>query len=57
MLFRSVPRGLGAWGDLAVTLRNGTRLELRAIPRFREIEAYINDKMALKTQKANSATN
>jgi len=47
-----VPRGLGAWGDLVVTLRNGTRLELRAIPRFREIEDYITEKMMAKTQKA-----
>ena len=52
-----VPRGLGAWGDLAITLRNDTRLELRAIPRFRDIEAYITEKMAAKTQKVDSATN
>ncbi len=52
-----VPRGFGAWGDLVITLRNGTRLELRALPRFREIEAYITEKMKAKTQKADSATN
>ncbi|MGK7919111.1 MAG: PH domain-containing protein [Trichodesmium sp.] len=52
-----VPRGLGAWGDLVVTLRNGTRLELRAIPRFREIEDYITEKMMAKNQKANSSKN
>lgn len=52
-----VPRGLGAWGDLVVTLRNGTRLELRAIPRFREIESYITEKMNAKAQKTNSSTN
>ncbi len=43
-----VPRGLGAWGDMVLTLRDGSRLELRAVPRFREIYEYINDKVALK---------
>ena len=47
-----MPRGFGAWGDLVVTLRNGNRLELRALPRFREIENYINEKMAAKTKQA-----
>ncbi len=46
-----VPRGLGAWGDIVVTLRDGSRLELRAIPRFREIYDYIAEKVADKTGK------
>lgn len=52
-----VARGLGAWGDLVITLRNGTRLELKAVPRFREIDAYINEKMPTKTQSQSSAAN
>jgi Bacterial PH domain len=40
----SVSRGLGIWGDMVVTLKDGSRLELRAMPRFREIERYILDK-------------
>lgn len=47
-----MPRGFGLWGDLVLTLRNGNRLELRALPRFREIEDYINEKMAAKAQQA-----
>jgi nitrogen fixation protein len=47
-----MPRGFGLWGDLVLTLRNGNRLELRALPRFREIEDYINQKMAAKAQQA-----
>lgn len=43
-----VPRGLGIWGDMVLTLRNGSRLELRAMPRFREIYDYIEEKIALK---------
>jgi hypothetical protein len=48
---KKVPRGLGLWGDMVVTLRDGSRLELRAIPRFREIYDYINEKVAARTGK------
>ncbi|HLO48151.1 MAG TPA: PH domain-containing protein [Kamptonema sp.] len=51
-----VPRGLGTYGDMVVTLKNGSRLELRAIPRFREIYDYINEKMSPAAQKASSTT-
>ena len=44
-----VPRGVGAWGDIVVTLRDGSRLELRAMPRFREITEYMAEKVASKT--------
>ncbi len=44
-----VPRGIGAWGDIVVTLKDGSRLELRALPRFREIYDYIAQKAAQKT--------
>lgn len=43
---RSVSRGLGAWGDMVLILKDGTRLEMRAVPRYREIEAYITQRMA-----------
>ena len=46
-----VPRGIGAWGDIVVTLRDGSRLELRAMPRFREISDYMAEKVASKTGK------
>ncbi len=44
-----VPRGFGGWGDIVVTLKDGSRLELRSIPRFREIYDYIAEKAAAKT--------
>lgn len=43
-----VPRGLGLWGDMVLTMRNGTRLEMRAVPRFRETYNYISEKVAAK---------
>ncbi len=46
-----VPRGLGSWGDMVLTLRDGSRLELRSIPKFRDIYDYINEKIAAKNPK------
>lgn len=48
---RKVPRGLGMWGDIVVTLKDGSRLEMRAVPQFREIYDYIAEKAAQKTGK------
>ncbi len=47
----TVPRGLGAWGDMVITLKDGSRLELRAIPRFREVYDYINEKISPAAQQ------
>lgn len=43
---RSVPRGFGAWGDIVLILKDGARLEMRSVPRFRETEAYILERVA-----------
>jgi len=48
----TVPRGLGAWGDMVITLKDGSRLELRAMPKFREMYDFINGKLSTKAQKA-----
>ncbi len=47
----AVPRGLGSWGDMVVTLKDGSRLELRAMPKFRETAKYINERIAAKASK------
>ena len=41
---RSVPRGLGAWGDMVLVLDDGAKLEMRSVPRFRELEAFIEER-------------
>ncbi|NJL91121.1 MAG: PH domain-containing protein [Coleofasciculaceae cyanobacterium SM2_1_6] len=46
-----MPRGFGAWGDIVVLLRDGSRLEMRSLPRFREIYEYIVERVADKTGK------
>ncbi|MBW4513978.1 MAG: PH domain-containing protein [Timaviella obliquedivisa GSE-PSE-MK23-08B] len=48
----TVPRGLGAWGDMVITLKDGSRLELRAMPKFREMYDFINNKLSAKAQGA-----
>ena len=50
---RSVPRGFGAWGDMVLILTDGSRLEMRSVPRFRELEAYIEEQRT--SRKAASA--
>jgi len=49
-----VPRGIGLWGDMAVTLKNGTRLEMRAVPNFREVYDYISARVAAKNPEFTS---
>ncbi|KYC36296.1 ribonuclease P [Scytonema hofmannii PCC 7110] len=43
-----VPRGIGLWGDMVLTMKDGSRLELRAIPKFREIYNYIEERVIAK---------
>lgn len=47
-----IPRGIGLWGDLIITLNDKSRLEMKAVPRYREIHDYIADKVTSKTGKS-----
>ncbi|GFR49759.1 hypothetical protein Agub_g11920 [Astrephomene gubernaculifera] len=38
---RSIPRGVGVWGDMVVVLNDGSKIEIRALDRFRELQSYI----------------
>ncbi|MBW4519958.1 MAG: PH domain-containing protein [Scytolyngbya sp. HA4215-MV1] len=51
----TVPRGIGLWGDMVLTLRDGSRLELRAVPNFRKVYDYINERIAAKAKKTGGA--
>jgi len=51
----TVPRGLGLWGDMVVTLKDGSKLEMRAVPKFREVYDYISEKLSAKAKAASSA--
>ncbi|GIL44627.1 hypothetical protein Vafri_2151 [Volvox africanus] len=39
---RTGPRGFGLWGDMVVFLRDGSRIELTGLEKFKEIEEHIN---------------
>jgi uncharacterized membrane protein YqaE (UPF0057 family) len=43
---KTVSRGLGLWGDMVVTLKDGSRLEMRSLPHFRDLEAKILEKVS-----------
>ncbi|KAL2651169.1 hypothetical protein R1flu_019297 [Riccia fluitans] len=45
---RFVPRFIGEWGDLVIELKDGTLIDLRSVPKFREITAYINERAGQK---------
>ncbi|KKI98115.1 PH domain-containing protein [Prochlorothrix hollandica] len=47
-----VPRGIGLWGDMVLFLKDGSKVELRAMPRYKEVYAYIIDRVAAKTKKS-----
>lgn len=51
----TVPRGFGAWGDIVLTLKDGSRLEMRAVPKFRDIYNYINSKLSARAQQVSGS--
>jgi nitrogen fixation protein len=51
----TVPRGIGLWGDMVLTLKGGNRLELRAVPKFRDVAAYIEEKANLRQKSVAKA--
>jgi len=50
-----VPRGFGAWGDMVLTLKDSSRLELKSLPKFRETYEYIEAKLSVKAQDISGA--
>lgn len=49
-----IPRGLGFWGDMMIVLKDGSRIELKSLPKFRDIAAYIEEKVQAKSAVASS---
>ncbi|XP_074292155.1 uncharacterized protein LOC141619011 [Silene latifolia] len=50
-----VPRFIGEWGDIIITLKDGTVVDLRSVPKFREIAKYclsMTDNPAILKQTA-----
>jgi hypothetical protein len=51
----TVPRGFGLWGDMVVTLKDSSRIELRSMPKFREVYDYIIQKVSPKVRQVSGA--
>ncbi len=51
----TVPRGLGLWGDMVLTLKDGSRLEMKAVPNFRDVYDYINEKLSPSAKTVSGA--
>ena len=49
---RSVPRGFGFYGDMVLVLKDGTKLEMRSVPDFRETENFILKQIDIKASQA-----
>lgn len=45
-----VPRFIGEWGDVVITLSDGTQVEFKSLPKFKEIAAYCLER-AGKTER------
>ena len=54
---RCVPRGFGAWGDMVLVLTDGSRLEMRSVPNFREVETYILERIKVRPATGEDADN
>ncbi len=48
---RSVPRGFGFYGDMVLVLKDGAKLEMRSVPRFRETENFIQERIKIQGVK------
>jgi len=54
---RCVPRGFGAWGDMVLVLTDGSRLEMRSVPNFREVETYILERIKVRPAAGEDSDN
>ena len=49
---RSVPRGFGFYGDMVLVLEDGTKLEMRSVPNFRDTETFMHNQININASKA-----
>ena len=50
---RSIPRGFGSYGDMVLILNDGSKVEMKSLPLFREKQKFIEENIAKKVQKQN----
>mmetsp|Transcript_1953 Transcript_1953/g.2191 ORF Transcript_1953/g.2191 Transcript_1953/m.2191 type:complete len:261 (-) Transcript_1953:185-967(-) len=42
---QTIGRGVGLWGDMVITLKDGSKVEFRALDKYKEIEAYVQERI------------
>ena len=50
---RSVPRGFGSYGDMVLILNDGSKVEMKSIPSFRDKQNFIEKNMSKNTKATN----
>ena len=50
---RSVPRGFGSYGDMVLILNDGSKVEMKSLPLFREKQEFIEANISKKSQQQN----
>ena len=51
---RSVPRGFGSYGDMVLILNDGSKVEMKSLPLFREKQDFIENNMNKSSKATNS---
>tara|TARA_Y100000589_G_scaffold201239_1_gene189850 strand:- start:275 stop:688 length:414 start_codon:yes stop_codon:yes gene_type:complete len=50
---RSVPRGFGSYGDMVLILNDGSKVEMKSLPEFREKQNFIEKNMTKPSKSTN----
>ena len=50
---RSVPRGFGSYGDMVLILNDGSKVEMKSVPSFREKQNFIEKNISKTPNSAN----
>ncbi|MBK16553.1 MAG: ribonuclease P [Prochlorococcus sp. SP3034] len=52
---RSVPRGFGSYGDMVLILNDGSKVEMKSLPSFRDKQKYIEENIIKKSKNINTS--
>ena len=50
---RSIPRGFGSYGDMVLILNDGSKVEMKSLPIFREKQEFIEKNIIKSSQSIN----
>ena len=50
---RSIPRGFGSYGDMVLILNDGSKVEMKSLPLFRDKQRFIEENIIKRSQTVN----